>query len=56
MVLPPIEQQELWTKERWVKKGIGRAYNTIGVDDALDYIKTLVTLGEPKEGYRGRGR
>ena len=56
VVLPPIEQQELWTKELLVKKGIGRAYHTIGVDDALDYIKTLVALGEPKEGYHGTGR
>lgn len=56
VALPPLEQQELWSKERLLKKGVGRAYHTIGVDDALDYIKTLVALGEPKEGYRGKGK
>lgn len=54
--LPSRAQQREWCRKRLEQKGFKRAYHTIGVVDALEYLNGLVELGRlPNEkGHKGR--
>ncbi|CCE85605.1 Piso0_005219 [Millerozyma farinosa CBS 7064] len=45
-----------WVFQRLQQKGITRAYHTIGITDAFEYIDTLVQLGHIKDPKLSNGR
>ena len=44
--LVPRNKQLEWVKQRYEKKGNSRLFHTIGVTDALEYVRTLTQLGK----------
>lgn len=54
--LPSRNEQSDWIKERFRNKGVSRAYHTIGVDDAIKYLKGLVSLGKLEDESQITGR
>ncbi|KAK6464746.1 flavin-containing monooxygenase [Scheffersomyces coipomensis] len=56
IALPSRTDQKQWITNRLNEKGITRAYHTIGVVDAQEYLSGLVKLGEINQEKLNQGR
>lgn len=56
VTLPSVKNQIIWRQNRLDKKGVGRSYHTIGLEDAFTYINDLVALGKLPLGTSITGR